>query len=148
MFHKVIVVCVGNICRSPVGERLLAQKIASRGGRIEVSSAGLSAVVGHGVDAMAGEVAEAQGMRVEHHVARQFTAELGQAHDLILVMEAGHRAQLMKEMPSLSGRIMLFDHWVGAKGIADPYHRSKEFHLGVFRQLDAAADAWARKLAP
>lgn len=141
-------VCVGNICRSPVGERLLQARLAARGGALSVSSAGIAALVGHGADATAAEVALEQGISLEGHSARQFTRSLGLAHDLILTMEPGHRREIIHAAPDLSGRVMLFDHWTGGKGIADPYQRSRPFHAEVYSLIDAAGTAWAEKLAP
>lgn len=146
LFSSVLVVCVGNICRSPVGERLLAAKLAERGSQITVSSAGIGALVGHGPDKDATSVAAAHGVSLEGHVARQFTRALGAEHALILVMEAGHKREIIRSAPDLSGRIMLFDRWSGEKGIADPYQRSIKFHEEVFTQIEAAATAWVSKL--
>ena len=49
MFDKILVVCVGNICRSPTGERLLRSRLPGR----QVTSAGLSALVDKPADAVA-----------------------------------------------------------------------------------------------
>jgi len=138
---SVLVVCVGNICRSPVGERLLASALED--GAVSVSSAGLGALVGHGADTRASEVAARHGLSLDGHVARQFTPALGRAHDLILVMEAGHRSAIARQAPELSGRCLLFDQWTGARGIADPYRKSVEFHEGVFDALKTASEAWS-----
>lgn len=146
--RSVLVVCVGNICRSPVGERVLAAGLAERGSRIDVSSAGIGALVGHGADETASAVAQSEGVSLEGHVARQFTRDLGLQHDLILVMEPGHRREIVRLAPDLSGRVMLFDHWIGGKGIADPYRRSQEFHEIIFGQISDAARLWVEKLAP
>jgi len=143
MIGSVLVVCVGNICRSPVGERLLA---ADLGDAITVSSAGLGALVGEKADDRAAEVAARHGLSLDGHVARQFTSEIGRAHDLILVMEAGHRSAIARQAPELSGRCLLFDQWTGARGIADPYRKSVEFHESVFTALKAASDAWSHWL--
>lgn len=148
MFRSVLVVCVGNICRSPLGERLLAVRLAERGSAVMVSSAGIGALVGDGADETAAAVALGHGISLDGHIARQFTREIGLAHDLILTMEPGHRREIIKVAPDLSGRVMLFDHWHGGKGIADPYRRSREFHEEVFSLVDTAASAWAAKLAP
>lgn len=142
MIKTVLVVCVGNICRSPLGERLLK----THAPHLSVTSAGIGALVGKGADATATEVAKMRGVSLEGHVARQFDTGLGKAADLILVMEAGHKSQIARDMPQLSGKTMLFDHWAGAKGIADPYQKSSEFHGLVFDQIEAAAKAWADKL--
>ena len=140
--HKILVVCVGNICRSPLGERLLQQALPD----IEISSAGLGALVGKPADTLATEVAANKGVSLDGHSARQFTPDLASGQDLILVMEPGHKHEIARISPHLSGRVMLFDQFTGAKGIADPYRRSKEFHELVFQQVSAASVAWAARL--
>jgi protein-tyrosine phosphatase len=142
MIKTVLVVCVGNICRSPLGERLLQ----THAPHLAVTSAGIGALVGNAADASASAVATGRGVTLDGHVARQFVAELGRSADLILVMEAGHKAQIARDTPQLSGKTMLFDHWTGARGIADPYQKSHEFHELVFDQIEAAAKAWSGKL--
>lgn len=142
LVRNALVVCVGNICRSPVGERLLRQKVPG----LDVGSAGLGALVGQFADALAAEVAAANGVSLDGHVARQFTPELGSAYDLLLVMEPGHKREIARLAPHLSGRTLLFDQWTGMQGIADPYQRSRDFQEGVFRQIRAASDAWAERL--
>ena len=146
VFDSILVVCVGNICRSPLGERLLFAKIAERGLHMAVSSAGIAALAGNGADEDAASVAAARNISLDGHVARQFTYEIGAAHSLILVMEAGHKREIVKTAPDLSGRIMLFDQWTGAAGIPDPYRRSITFHEEVFVQVEKAASAWVDKL--
>lgn len=148
MFHSVLVVCVGNICRSPVAERVLSAKLAERGGGIDVTSAGVGAIVGRPADDTAAMVAAANGVSLEGHLARQFTHQIGLAQDLILVMEPRHRQDIIKNAPDLSGRVMLFDHWRGGQGIPDPFRRAREFHETIFHQIDAAATDWATKLLP
>lgn len=147
MFRSVLVVCVGNICRSPIGERLLSARLQERGTAMTVSSAGIAALVGHPADETATRVAQAHGLGLEGHVARQFNRELGLKHDLILTMEAGHRRQIIHVAPDLSGRVMLFDHWLGGKPIPDPYGKPPQVHEEVFALIEAAATAWAGKLA-
>lgn len=140
--RKILVVCVGNICRSPVGEFLLRDALPGT----EISSAGIGALVGHPADATAAEVATANGLSLEGHVARQFTPSLGAAQDLILVMEAGHKREIERLSPQLAGRTMLFDQWTGKQGIADPYQKSRAFHEAAFVEIKAAAGAWAQRL--
>lgn len=146
VIDSILVVCVGNICRSPLAERLLATKIADRGLDIAVTSAGIAALEGHGADEDAAAVALTRNVSLDGHVARQFSYEIGAAHALILVMEAGHKREIAKMAPDLPGRIMLFDHWIGAAGIPDPYRQSILFHEEVFAKVEKAASAWVDKL--
>lgn len=113
----------------------------------KVTSAGLGALVGHSADATASDVAAAHGVSLDGHLARQFTADLGGTQDLILVMEPKHRADIGQIAPHLLGKTMLFDHWIGAKGIDDPYKLSREFHELTFAKIKDAGQAWALRLA-
>ncbi|MGL4220446.1 MAG: protein tyrosine phosphatase, partial [Shewanella sp.] len=74
MFEKILVVCVGNICRSPTGERLLQAHFPLR----DISSAGISALVDKPADKLAYEVAFKHGLSLEKHCARQLTQALCQ----------------------------------------------------------------------
>jgi len=140
--RKILVVCVGNICRSPVGEYLLRDALPG----VEVRSAGIGALVGHAADETATDVAAVNGISLAGHIARQFTPDLGSGQDLILVMEAGHKREIERLSPQLAGRTMLFDQWTGKKGIADPYQKTRDFHEAVFVEIKAAADGWAQRL--
>lgn len=142
MIGSVLVVCVGNICRSPLGERLLQAGLPG----VKVTSAGLGAVVGAPADPTAAEAAAEIGISLDGHVARQLTAEIGAGHELILVMEPGHRAEIMRTLPQLSGRTLLFDKWANAKGIADPYRKPLDFHRAVRDEIAQAASGWIARL--
>lgn len=142
MFDSILVVCVGNICRSPVGERLLSQSLPNH----RIASAGIGALVGHPADATMSEVAADHGLSLDGHTAQQFTAALGQGYDLILVMEPGHRKEIMRSAPQLTGRTMLFDQWSGGQGIPDPYRHERSAHEHAFQQISAAAQTWVNRL--
>jgi protein-tyrosine phosphatase len=142
MFASVLVICVGNICRSPLGERVLAAGLPG----LRISSAGLAAVVGEGADPSAALVAQEIGVDLGGHVARQLTADIGASHDLLLVMEPGHRAEIFRRFPSLSGRVMLFDQWTGGQGIPDPYGKPLDLHRKTRDRIVAAAAPWIARL--
>ncbi len=137
-----MVICVGNICRSPVGERILRDLRPE----LRVESAGLGALVGHAADETMTRVAARHGVSLEGHEARQFDAPLAQDTDLLLVMEPGHKREITRLSPHLSGRVMLFDQWTTASGIRDPYRRAEDVHEDVFFRIREAAERWADKL--
>lgn len=144
MFGSVLVVCVGNICRSPVGERLLGDALPD----LRVGSAGLHALVGHAADDVAADVARRHGIAVDGHIARQLTPALGADHDLILVMERAHRHEIGERFPQLSGRTMLFGQWIdGGADILDPYRRPVAVHEQTVALIRKAGEAWISKLA-
>ncbi|WP_191334757.1 low molecular weight protein-tyrosine-phosphatase, partial [Allgaiera indica] len=138
MFQSILVVCVGNICRSVVGERVLRAGLPD----CRVGSAGLGAVVGSGADPKTLAAAAARGIDLEGHVARQFGADLAGGYDLILTMEPGHRDDIQRRYPQLSGRVMLFDQWGARTGIPDPHGRPSEAHERAVAQILAAAEGW------
>lgn len=142
MISSVLVVCVGNVCRSPVGERLLAAACPD----LRFGSAGIGALTGHGPDESSTEIAAENGISLEGHIARQFTSAIAADYDLILALELGHMKVIAQQAPEVAGKAMLLGHWLGNKEIADPYCKSREFHLAVFEQLREATESWVEKL--
>lgn len=142
MFEKILVVCVGNICRSPSGEYLLKSLLPHK----HIASAGVGALVGKPADTKAAEVALEHGVNMEGHNARQLTAEICREHDLILVMEKGHIEAVTRIAPEARGKTMLFGQWIGQKDIPDPYRQSREAFEHAYALIEEAADAWAKKI--
>ena len=134
MFNSILVVCTGNICRSPIGERLLRKYLPSK----KIDSAGTGALVGHEADASAIEIARMHDLSLEGHKGQQFTSSLARKYDLILVMEKSHIEQ--------RGKTMLFGHWIDQKEIPDPYRKSEEAFALVYQLIEQAGQLWAKKL--
>ncbi|MBI6150761.1 protein tyrosine phosphatase [Serratia surfactantfaciens] len=144
MFDSILVVCVGNICRSPTGERLLKQYLPSK----NIDSAGLGAVVGSAADSTASLVAQAHGLSLDEHIAKQLTRDLCRAYSLILVMEKSHIEAVTRLAPEVRGKTMLFGHWMNQKDIPDPYGKSHEAFEFVYRLLADSAQKWVKALNP
>lgn len=143
MFQRILVVCIGNICRSPVAEAMLRQALPNK----QLSSAGLGALVGQGVEPTARELAEAEGLDVTDHRARQLTREMLTDADLILVMSPGQRRAVGELAPQALGKTMLLGKWLPDEPeIPDPYRKSREAFEHVHGLLAAAVGEWARKL--
>src|SRR4051795_10625813 len=70
VFDRVLMVCTGNICRSPMAQVLLEQALRKRGFDVRVESAGLGALVGRGADPMAMQLMEKRGLDLKTHRAR------------------------------------------------------------------------------
>ncbi|MFM2624901.1 arsenate reductase/protein-tyrosine-phosphatase family protein [Vibrio owensii] len=146
MFSNILVVCVGNICRSPTGERVLQQLLPNK----TVSSAGIavekSRLTGKSADETAKLVASEKGSSLENHQAQQLTAQLCAKQDLILVMEQGHIDALTEIVPEARGKTMLFGHWMNSVDIPDPYRQSREAFDHAYSLIEQSAQAWAKKL--
>ena len=141
MFNKILVVCVGNICRSPTAERLLRQFHPA----LTVSSAGLGALVGKGADPCAISVAQAHNLSLDNHCARQISDDVP-GYDLILTMEKRHISALCEMVPEMCGKVMLFGHWDSEREIPDPYRKSRDAFDAVYALLERSARQWAQAL--
>jgi protein-tyrosine phosphatase len=139
----VLTVCTGNICRSPLAERLLGLARAD----LSVTSAGLSALVGHPADRDTVHVAQLRsGIVLDGHSARQFTAELGRRNDLILVMEDWQRLRISEIAPSLFGRVFLLTRWTTGVDVPDPYRRGPAVQAATHDTIAEAVTSWARRI--
>ncbi|PRY66015.1 low molecular weight protein-tyrosine-phosphatase [Halomonas ventosae] len=145
MFHHILVVCTGNICRSPVAAAMLARALPA----LRVESAGLGALVGYGVEPTARALAEADGLDVAGHQARQLTAEMVRQADLVLVMSDGQRQAVADLVPEALGKTLLLGRWLGerqGRQIPDPYRKSPAVFEEVHRLLREACSAWSSRL--
>ncbi len=146
MFNKILVVCVGNICRSPTGEYLLKALLPNK----TIDSAGVatekSRLVGKPADVMAVEIAAENGVNLNSHQARQLTSGICRDYDLILVMEAGHKEAVTRLAPEARSKTMLFGQWIGQQDIPDPYRQSREAFEHAYTLIEKAAQEWAKKL--
>ena len=146
MFDNILVVCVGNICRSPTGAGILktllpGKNIASAG--IAVAKSGLEHKP---ADKTATALAREHGVDLAAHQAQQLTSVLCAQYDLILVMEKGHIEALTSIAPEARGKTMLFGQWLGQKDIPDPYSQSREAFEYAYQLIEESAQAWAKKL--
>ncbi|MGH8445799.1 MAG: low molecular weight protein-tyrosine-phosphatase [Solimonas sp.] len=123
MFNRILVVCTGNICRSPIGEGLLKQRLKGR--NIEIASAGVGALVGFPADPLAIEVAADHGLDISAHRAQQATLPLLSAMDLVLTLDQGHSDWLNAKYPQLRGRVHKLMKWRENADVEDPYRQPK-----------------------
>ena len=144
MFDSVLVVCAGNICRSPTAEYVLKSKLQDKS--IDVSSAGLTALEGKPADAMAQKKALEQGIDMSAHAGRQISSSLVMQNSVILVMEKRHLDDLCSRYPQARGKTFLLGKWIGDKEIPDPYRQSEEAFKHVYDLIDSACSAWQKYL--
>lgn len=142
MFESILVVCTGNICRSPIGERFLQKSFPNK----RIDSAGTGALVGHHADQNAIKIASMHDISLEGHKGQQFTSALGRQYDLILAMEKEHIEQIGRIAPEVRGKTMLFGQWLNCREIPDPYRKSEEAFESVYKLIEQAGISWVEKL--
>ena len=144
MFNTILIVCAGNICRSPTAEYLLKDKLANS--EIKVSSTGLTAMVDKGADVSAVKIALSHHIDLSSHKGRQITKSLITENELILVMEQRHLSDLLRQYPHARGKVFLLGKWINDIEISDPYRQSYEAFEHVYKLIDKACRAWIRYL--
>ncbi|HSN37252.1 MAG TPA: low molecular weight phosphotyrosine protein phosphatase, partial [Arthrobacter sp.] len=132
--YRIIMVCTGNICRSPMAELMLAEALAAAGlAGVAVDSAGITAYeVGRPIDPRAARKLTAQRISSDRHMAREWDAGWFHSRELILALDVDHFGWLQQAAPdpeSLAKIRMLrsFDPAVAGKdpldqGIEDPWY--------------------------
>lgn len=103
-------------------------------------------MVGHAADSEAIFVAQENDLSLDGHKGKQFNSEIARKYDLILVMDKGHIEQISKTVPEARGKTMLLGYWLGDKEIPDPYRKSTEAFIAVYKLIDQACEAWVSKL--
>ena len=86
---RVLFVCTGNTCRSPLAEVALKRMLGESASRVEVTSAGVSAWDGAPASEGARAVAKKHGLSLEGHQSRRLTPKILEQQDLVLLMNPG-----------------------------------------------------------
>lgn len=141
MSRSILVVCVGNICRSPMAEVMLQAALPLE----DVSSAGIGALVGHGAHPRSVELMAARGLNLDNHVARQLDADLLSKSEMIITMERGHTDWITKRWPQAHGRVFRWGHW-GGFDVPDPFRQDEEVYMEALDLIDQGLEQWIDRL--
>lgn len=147
---KVLMVCLGNICRSPLAEGILKSKIDAL--KIEVSSAGTGGWhVGELPDPRSIEVAQQHGLDIADQRGKQFSTYDFEIYDHIFVMDNSNYHDVIKLATSTSEKekvqLILEEIYPGEKrDVPDPYHGGDEGFEKVYQMLDAACAKIASRI--
>ncbi|WP_052878329.1 low molecular weight protein-tyrosine-phosphatase [Vibrio coralliirubri] len=146
MFNRILVVCMGNICRSPLGEAALKELLPNK----SVRSAGIatkeSGLIGHGAESTMKSVSLKHGFDLDEHKAQQLTQDLCDESDLILVMEPAHVDLVAIIAPNARHKTLLLGQWsVGT--IDDPYQKGQQAFGLALQQVLQASRQWSQKLS-
>jgi protein-tyrosine phosphatase len=117
---RLLFVCTGNICRSPMAEHQARAYTAERGLRAEVQSASVMGLQGHPAHPNAIKVMGEIGLDLSAHRSQPLTPELLRWADWVLVMEIAHARACRELEPSCDARVLLLGSLCGQLEISDP----------------------------
>ncbi len=144
---RILFVCLGNICRSPMAEYVVRQVAERRGlnGRFLFASAGTGSWhVGHGADERARETALRHGLDMSAHRARQITRHGIEDWDWFVAMDHANRLDLL-DMGAPPERVLMMrqfevDDIDAAPDVPDPYYGGPDGFEDAYRMLTANAE--------
>ena len=141
-FDNILVVCVGNICRSPMAEALLKQRYPDK----NINSAGVGALVGHPADPAALEIMNEQQLDITKHIAKQIDESLAKKADIIFTMSDGQTKWIEERWPFCRGKTFKLGHWKD-KDIADPYKHEKSAFQTAYQDIVDSLEQWSEKIS-
>jgi protein-tyrosine phosphatase len=144
--HRILFVCLGNICRSPMAEGVFRRVAEEEGliNRFEIDSAGLGDWhIGHAPDHRAQKAARSRGADISSQSARQVVDEDFARFDLLLVMDRSNYAELKARAPHEARAkirpFLDFAPHVGTRDVPDPFFGGTEGFDHALDLIEAAA---------
>ncbi|SHG24624.1 low molecular weight protein-tyrosine-phosphatase [Flagellimonas flava] len=149
MKTKVLMVCLGNICRSPLAEGILRSKVDQTS--ILVDSAGTAGYhIGNPPDKRSILVAQKHGINISHQRSRQFSTSDFKDFDLIFAMDTSNFRNILRLATSTDDekkvKLLLDEVDLDTNEVPDPYYGGTEGFERVYEMLDKACEAVAKKL--
>lgn len=141
MIKSILIVCVDNICRSPMATGLLQRTMPE----LTVFSAGLGAVAGNPADPVAVELLAELGTDISGHRAQQMNNELASRADLILVMDNDQRIEAQLLYPQVSGKVFRLGEFYRVD-VPDPYREPCWAFEHALQLIREGIDAWVPRI--
>ncbi|MEZ5018294.1 MAG: low molecular weight protein-tyrosine-phosphatase [Flavipsychrobacter sp.] len=143
---KILMVCLGNICRSPIAEGVMGQKAKAHGLDWEVASAGTGSYhIGSAPHQHSQEICKLHGVDIAGQRAQQFSKSDLVTYDKIYAMDTSVYSDLMhiaKHTPHADKLMLFLDELGEAKeqSVPDPYYGGKEGYTHVYELIDRTCD--------
>jgi len=140
-----MMICAGNMCRSPFAEKYMQLRLQQAGLEAECYSRGLLALAGRKVPDIAQKIGLEFGVDMSQHISQTLlTPDIDRAA-MIMVMEAEQRQHLSKMRPASIGKVFLLSQPSGGKIIHDPMGKDEAYFREVYSEITTHVDAWMQR---
>lgn len=150
--HKILMVCLGNICRSPLAAGILSHKMKMHGIDAEVHSAGTANYhIGQAADRRSIETARKHDIDITSHTGRQFQANDFENYDIIYAMDRDNYRNILSkarnEKDKAKVKILMSEVLPHENlEVPDPYYGGPEGFENVYRMINMASDEIIKKI--
>jgi protein-tyrosine phosphatase len=139
--NAILVLCIGNICRSPMAEAMLKRELPGR----TIRSAGLGALIGKPADPLSVQLMAEQGIDIGAHRAQQISATLVAQAELILVMDTKQKKYVETQYVGSRGKVFRLGE-AAKVDIPDPYREGIDSFRAAHLLIDAGVKAWVEQI--
>lgn len=146
--RRLLFVCTGNICRSPMAQ-FLAERLAREAGlAVRAESAGVAAEVDWGMEPGAVNALSSRGLKDLSHSARQLDEEILAAADQVYALTRAHRDIIAARFPASAAKVAVLREAAGLPGadVADPYGRSDAVYEECAALIEEALKILVRRI--
>lgn len=145
---RVLVLCKGNICRSPFAAELLKKRALDRKIQLDIRSAGLDTTPGHDAYPLAKTTSREFDVDLDHHRTTPITMDMVSWADLILVMEAAHIVNLYEMTSAARTKTFLLGHFAAeaTTDIRDPYEGTPDVFSRCYAIIGDSCDGLLRQI--